>query len=254
MKYKYLVKQTHTFRGMLLGAALTILFVLTAISGILLLSRLIEYMMIDDTEIRLVSNVDTEFNLFSAQYENGAGEITVLGSDEQFLIAPGTGDECIIRFRNTDTTALDYELSVDAAYTSEYEIPILFRILDSEGNYLLGDKNKWVEVEDITGVVANKTLGKRRSTEYKVQWKWAFDSGNGEYDTFLGANASDEDIGVSVSMSVCAWENTDAGTSDDLRKKDIRDMIISGIALLAFGLAIPIIAVYRSKKEKGYYI
>ena len=92
MKYKYLVKQTRTFRGMLLGAALTILFVLTAISGILLLSRLIEYMMIDDTEIRLVSNVDTEFNLFSAQYENGAGEITVLGSDEQFLIAPGTGD------------------------------------------------------------------------------------------------------------------------------------------------------------------
>jgi hypothetical protein len=165
----------------MLGAVLAILSILTVLSGVLLSIRLVQYIKIDDKELRLTTNMDAEFELFSVEYANDAGEITVSGTEGQAVVAPGTSVECTIRLRNADKIALDYVLSPEVTRTSDYHIPIMIRMLDINLNYLIGDEKTWVPIEELTGLSVEQTLVRGESTEYYFQWKWEFESGRGRF-------------------------------------------------------------------------
>ena len=243
-------KRNRFVRGSL-GAVIVILVILTILSGVLLSIRLINYMQVDEREVRLTSNLQTEFDLFSVEYKNASGEITVSGADGQKVVAPGTSVEYTIRLRNADETALDFELIPKSTYTGEHALPILVRMLDTQHNYIIGNETTWVAPEDIAGLSATKTLVKGESTEYYFQWKWEFESGDDAYDTFLGSLSNTDVVGIEVAFTVHAEANTDIGINGGVMKSGLGDIIVAGIAFLLLIIAIILTSFVLLKKRKS---
>ena len=92
----------------LVGIALAILLILTILVSTLLAIRLVDYIKIDEREVLLKSNSDAEVELFSIEYKNLTGEITVSSIDGTNVVAPGTSVDYTIYLRNKDSVAIDY--------------------------------------------------------------------------------------------------------------------------------------------------
>ena len=238
------------FKKRIFGTALIILILLTLLSAILLTIRLINYISVDDREVMLESGFDKPLDIFSVQYKNSSGEITVSGMDGQKVVAPGTAVDYTIRLRNKDKTAIDYELVPTVTFTSEHVIPIEVRMLDYDGNYIIGDAKTWVAASELTAVSDSRTLVKGESAEYIFEWRWEFESGNDEYDTFLGDIPNAENVGLTVKFELHAEANTDIGANGGVIKSGLGDIIIPGIAFILLIVAIVLLIIYLKKKKE----
>jgi hypothetical protein len=234
----------------MLGIVLAILSILIVLSGVLLSVRLVQYIKIDDKELNLTTNMDADFDLFSVEYTNAAGEITVSGTEGEAVVAPGTSVEYTIRLRNADKTALDYVLSPEVTMTSDYHLPIMIRMLDINLNYLIGDAKTWVPIEELTGLSVEQTLVRGESTEYYFQWKWEFESGDDAYDTALGIAASEEDVGLEVAFNLLAEANTEIGKNGGIMKSGLGDILFAGVAFVMLSSAIALNVILLVKKRK----
>jgi hypothetical protein len=123
-------------------------------------------------------------------------------------VAPGTSVDYTIRLRNTDKTAIDYDLVPEVSFSSDHGIPIKVRMLDQNDNYLAGDAKTWVDIEELNSVEQKGTLMKGEAVELLFQWQWPFESGDDAHDTFLGNHVLEENIGVQVTFSVHSEANT----------------------------------------------
>lgn len=187
--------------------AIAILFVLLILSLIVLCIRIGEFSKHDDREVMLKSNMDADLDIFSVIYRNSTGEITVEGVDGEKVIAPGTAVDYTVRLRNKDKIAIDYTLTTEVGFLSEHEIPVNFRLIDPDDNYLAGDAKTWADVKALSNVSHSDTIERGGSAEYIFQWKWPFESGDDAYDTFLG-NISDKDVAIKVTFTIHAEANT----------------------------------------------
>ncbi|MBQ9746678.1 MAG: uL15 family ribosomal protein [Clostridia bacterium] len=194
--------------GKIFWIAIAILAILLVLSLVVLSFRLFDYAKADDYAVSLKSNMDSKLDVFSVEYSNASGEVTVSGADGEKVIAPGTDVEYTVRLRNTDKVAIDYDLVPEVKIISEYELPIVIRLLDYNDNYLVGDAKTWVPLDALNGISQSATLEKGESAEYIFQWKWPFESGDDAYDSFLGNNSINENISVSIAFSVHAEANT----------------------------------------------
>lgn len=242
--------QKRYARGVL-GTVLGFIAALTVLSAVLLAVRLVDYVKRDDREIQLKSDFAERLDIFAVQYHNASGEITVSGADEQRVIAPGTREEYTLRLRNADGIAVDYELASHVSYTSEHVIPIRFRMIDSEGNYLIGDAKTWIAIEDMASYTVNGTLVKGDRTEYIFEWKWDYESGDDDYDTFLGSLAREEDFGVEVSFDLRAEANTAIGANGGVRESGLGDIIVAAVALAFLIASVTLMIIYIVKKYKN---
>lgn len=246
------IDRKRRLRNGIFATALVILIIATILSAVLLAIRLIDYIKVDDREVLLKSNLDTELDIFSIKYENASGEITVSGMDDQKVVAPGTSVEYTIRLRNKDEMALDYELLPEVSYTSEHTIPILIRMLDTDGNYIVGDAKTWVTVEEFKAIAERRTLLSNETIEYYFQWRWAFESGDDAYDTFLGNIANTENVGISVKFNLFAVANTSIGANGGHNAplmRIIRMLIV--VILLVIATVLFIIYIIKKLKDKG---
>ena len=182
--------------------------------------------------------------MFSVEYESESGEVIVTGSNGDKVIAPGVSENYELRLRNTDGSAINFELTPVVSYTSEYSIPLYFKMYDEDGKYLIGSENKWVSVEEMEPISDFKTLARAKSEEYVLQWKWDYESGNDALDTELGINAGSEDIGVKVELHVITEANTDI----EANKEIIYMGIVSGALILVFVVTA---IVFIKKKRAG---
>ena len=142
--------------------AMVILIILLLLSFVLLGIKLAEYAKIDEREVMLKSNMDTELDIFSVTYKNASGNIIIEGADGEKVIAPGAAVDYSVRLRNKDTIALDYTLIVQVDTINEdnipgVEIPVVFRLLDPNGDYLAGDPKTWAHSLEMDGVSHNDT-------------------------------------------------------------------------------------------------
>ena len=231
--------------------ALIILLLLTLFSGILLTDNLIDYVMEDDKEVMLQTNYDEYLELFEISYSNDAGEVTVMGTDGQKVVAPGTSVEYTIRLRNTENIALDYILEPRVEFTSEYEIPIEVRMIDEDMNYLLGDATTWVPIADMNAVTAERTILKGESEEYIFQWRWVFESGNDEYDTLLGSSAVTQEVGLEVSVRLQAAANTSVEVNGGPFETELGDVLVIGFIVFLLLLAIILLLISAARRKKA---
>jgi uncharacterized membrane protein len=237
--------------------AMVILFILLLLSLVVLGIRLSEYAHVDNRELMLKSNMDTELDIFSVIYKNATGEITVEGLDGQKVIAPGTDVDYTVRLRNKDTIAIDYTLIVQVELLatekplSDYEIPLLYRLLDPEDNYLAGDAKTWADRKTLDGLSHNGTIKRGESAEYLFQWKWPFESGDDAYDTFLG-NIAGEDVGIKVSFTLRAEANTSIGANGGFWGSGLGRAIWWWLffILLLIAIILLLISIFKRKKKE----
>lgn len=244
-------KKNNRYSKGILGTVLVILIILTLISAALLTVRLINYISVDDREVLLKSDLDAELDVFSAQYNNATGEITVLGMDGQKVVAPGTKVEYTIRLRNTDKTAIDYRMIPDVQFTSDHSIPVLVRMIAPDGSYIVGDEKTWVKTDDLNALDESGTLKKRESVEYVFQWKWDFESGDDAYDTLLGNETFSSDVGLSVEFTLHAEANTDVETNGGFMDSGLGGIALLGLIVLLLIVALVLLIVYMVKKREG---
>lgn len=234
------------------GIAVALLTVLTISSTVALSVQLYNFTRIDEREVLLTSDFEKKLDLFSVYYENDSGDVTVSGLDEgQKLIAPGTKVEYTIRLRNKDNVAIDYTLIPDLSYTSEHSVPILFRMVDDDGNYIIGDAKTWVTIEELGKISETRTLGKNESMEYVFEWKWEFESGDDEYDTMLGILATRENVGASVKFDLLAEANTSVDANGGVISSGIGELIFIGVAIVVLGTSITLLIITAVKDKKG---
>ena len=188
--------------------AFAILIILLLISFILVSIRLYDYVMVDDRELSVNTNLEAEIDIFSVSFLGSSGEVTVQSADGDKVVAPGTDTEYTIRLRNTDSVALDYDMIPHVTFSFAHTLPIQVRMLDPEDNYIVGDAKTWVALDALNGMSAQGTLAKHEAVEYTFQWRWPFEWGDDQYDTMLGDTAYEEEVSVEVAFSVVAEANT----------------------------------------------
>jgi hypothetical protein len=215
----------------------------------LLAIRLVNYIALADKEVLLKSNVDESLEIFSVQYYGVSGEVSVSGADGQEVVAPGTSKEITIHLQNNDKVAIDYDMTPDVSFTSEYEIPILVRMIAPDGSYIVGDEKTWVSVKTLNALNEQRTLKKGERAEYIFQWMWEFESGNDAYDTELGSASVTTEIGLSVGFMIHAEANTNIKTNGGFMQSGLGCIVFLGLFLLLL-IILLILLIRRILKKK----
>lgn len=231
-------------------SAFSLLVILLIISTVLLSIRLHDYVTTDDRALSLRTSMDESLKVFAVEYESSNGEISVKGHDGTKVIAPGTDVEYTLRLRNTDKVALDYCFTPQIEYTSEYELPIVVRLLDPDDNYVVGNERTWVPIKDISTVVCEGTLVKGETAEYVFQWKWPFDSSNDAYDSFLGSSTIEENIGINLSFALHSDANTTVESNGGFLSSPPGKIIVLFAILLLLVSAILLLLAHIIRKNR----
>ena len=203
-----------------------------------------------------VWQANTNVEIFKFSYENGEGMITVQGSGEDKVIAPGTQNEYTFTLENSGTIGLDYVLEMEAFFSNEeYAIPVTVRLTEKNGGYILGSDETREDVLALNTVNTESTLGAGRYATYTLDWEWAFE-GNDEYDTLLGnMAAAGEDLSLTIVIRTTAMQSANPECSDGEDTPVLGDdgsfvwwFVIALLALV--GLAL----VFKTKKAQAEII
>lgn len=212
------------------------------------------FMVIDENDV--IWGTETEVEIFKVSYENGEGNVTVKSDNGEKVVAPGTENSYTFKLKNTGNVPVRYWLDIDAYITpGDNMIPIESRVNRYDGEWIVGGQKVWVDVPVLDAAEDAGTLGSGKYTYYTLDWRWPFESGNDEYDTFLGNLAADgEDITITIVIKTVATATDDPGRDDGITPPDTGDnSIISLWIALAVGsvvlIMILLIFLYKEKKR-----
>lgn len=193
-------------RGTWLLILLLIVVILFLLSTILLGSKLYELTSQDQYTVDLGLGADGEIELFRIEYANESGEITVQGANGENVVAPGTTVNYHIRLRNKDDVAVEFIMEPTVDFLTKDIVPIQFKVMDTYGNYLLGDEETWVGYEDLNALAHKGVVQPGEVFTYYVSWQWLFevDQEQDAYDTYLGSQDGSTLPGVRVGVQTHA--------------------------------------------------
>lgn len=200
--------KTSATRKKKLSAGLIVLLVvivfLFLLSTIVLGSRLYEMATRDQYTVDMgLGEPDGSIELFRISYENELGQITVEGVNADNVVAPGTAVDYDIRLRNNDDVVIDFLMTPTVEFLTEDPVPVEFRMIDSYGNYILGDDETWVGADEMNLLYHKGSIHPGEVFTYHVSWRWVFevsDKQNG-IDTFLGNAGTEAAPGVRVGIT-----------------------------------------------------
>lgn len=154
---------------------------------------------------------ETAVDIFRASYENGEGKITVISSDSEKVIAPGTDNAYTFKLKNTGDVPLEYIVDVAVAVTSDADIaiPVQARMNRYDGEWIIGGKQTFVDVLNIESIRDRDTLGAGRYTYYTFDWQWPFEQGADDLDTLLGNMTAEQELTVTIEIRTTAWTDAD---------------------------------------------
>lgn len=151
-------------------------------------------------------NVNVE--IFRISYENGEAKVTVLSDRGDKVIAPGTENSYMFKLKNTGNVVLDYELDINAYVNrGDITIPVIARVNRYDGEWIVGGAEEWVDVPTLDSTTDKHTLGIGRFSWYTLDWKWPYESGDDDFDTYLGNLAVSEDITFTIVIETVATVN-----------------------------------------------
>lgn len=156
-----------------------------------------------------------EVDIFSASYENGEGVVTVMSDNGDSLIAPGTVSTYEFSMYNNGNMAVFYETAVTFSLTigdelqDYYAFPLSVRLRTESDDYLIGARDKWINVNQATGVNYVRVLGAYSYETFTLELKWEFEGGNDELDTMFGNQAVKDGISLKFGINTYAEEHID---------------------------------------------
>ena len=229
---------------------LIVTIVLLVLSMLLLSMRIVKYAQEDEREVALQTNSDSELHIFSAYYTDANGELTIQSSKGDKVVAPGAHSSYTIRLRNNDEIAIDYEIAPHVIIIGTREsFPMLVRMRDAQGNYILGSAEEWVSVQRLKRFTYTGTLKKEEAADYVFEWMWPYESGNDELDTSLGNN--ENNVGLEVSFAFHSVANLSLEPNGGLDNPDITKTIALAIVAFALLAAATILTIYIIKKRNA---
>lgn len=157
---------------------------------------------------------ETSVEIFRLSYENGEGQVTVNSARGDKVLAPGTENEYIFTLQNTGNVGLDYTLTMEAYFSDGGKIiPVVARLVDYEGNYLLGSAEAYADVLALNNVLVENSISAGYVAPYTLQWQWPFE-GDDAYDTWLGDLAENADITLTIVIHTVAEHGGEGGLPD----------------------------------------
>lgn len=234
--------------------AIAILVLLLIFSIVVLAARMYKYAKLaDDGRILNIAADSVEnFDIFSAEYKNDSGEITVESANGDSVIAPGTGTEYTIRIRNKDDVAIDYEFDPAVEYVGDVKFPIEVRLISPNEEYLIGSAKEWGTFDDFNNFTLTATLPKGEVDEYELQWRWLFENDNDEQDTALGNMGSDS-AAIKVGLALHSEANLSAEANGSFFAPGVEDTLRIWIffILLLIAIILLILSVLRRKEKEA---
>ena len=155
----------------------------------------------EDGETKEVWTDDTSISIFQSSYQNGKNETVILSQKGDDVVAPGavmSYDFCIC---NDGNTALAYELSFSflferrGAVVDAGEFPLSIRLQRKDAEYVIGDKNTWVEITTESMGTFEGTLGVNSYEHFILEIQWVFE-GNDVMDTILGNMSAETPVSL----------------------------------------------------------
>lgn len=197
-------------RGAWLIILLVIVIILFLLSTIVLASRLHEMATRDRYTVDLgMGQPEGTIELFRVQYENDLGEVTVKGVNADNVIAPGTTVNYDIRLRNKDDVIIDFVMTPTVEFAAGENIPIEFKMMDTYGNYILGNETEWVSADDMNALAHRGSIHPGEVFTYHVVWQWLFEVSDEQdkNDTYLGNLNGEAAPGVTVGITTESTAN-----------------------------------------------
>ena len=159
--------------------------------------------------------VNENINIFKASYQNDKGETTVISQDGTKLIAPGVKTSYKFTMYNKGNIAviydvdIDFELRIGKEKQIDYYFPLQVRLLTERGNYLIGDENEWVNVDEAKLTNHVSALGADSYETFELQLMWQFEGENDELDTMYGDESVEKGVELTLGINTYAEEHLD---------------------------------------------
>ncbi|MBQ4634702.1 MAG: hypothetical protein IJB71_05085 [Bacilli bacterium] len=147
----------------------------------------------------------SDIDIFDSSITNKDEIVIVKSENGDNLIAPGTFNEYTFNLKNTGNIAIDYDvnmraiLKINNVESSFENFPIVVRLKNYNGEYLLGNDETWLSIEEINDFLDQGILGVNNYAYYTLEWKW--DGKDDKLDTALGTSAVSNDIDLIVEIS-----------------------------------------------------
>ena len=140
---------------------------------------------------RQIWTTDTAVRIFQTEDRNRAGELTVQSESQDKVIAPGTSGAYTFFLQNTGKTKMDYKVWLKAGWDMEaLKSPLELRLAGERG-WLLGSQDGWSSPEQMDRFLQEGSLFSGEKKKYILYWRWAYERGKDEEDTFFGNKAED---------------------------------------------------------------
>lgn len=154
-----------------------------------------------------------QVNIFQSTSANEQGEITVASQDGTKVIAPGTQTTYQFTMCNSGNMAVHYETDLDFTLKvgnekqESYQFPLLVRLSNASGVYLIGGEDEWVNVADATLSRYVSVLGASSYETFTLELLWQFEGGNDELDTLYGDLSAEKGVTLILGINTYAEEH-----------------------------------------------
>ena len=101
-------------------------------------------------------------------------------------IAPGVSNTYYFVVHNSSNMNVKYYMEMYA--NTSYDIDLKYR-LKRDGDYVIGDLDNWVTADELK--TSFSALDIKDSDKYSLDWKWEYESGDDNKDTYIGENMND---------------------------------------------------------------
>ncbi|MBR5248160.1 MAG: sortase B protein-sorting domain-containing protein, partial [Lachnospiraceae bacterium] len=199
-----------------------------------------------------VWTTNTQVEIFRISHENDDHEVTVSSDNGDKIIAPGTRNSYTFKLKNTGNVPMDYTVSIDAYFTpGDVAMPITGRLSRHDGKWIVGDQEEYAEVATLNGAQDSATLSQGRYCYYVLEWEWPYESGNDNWDTWLGDLAVSQDLTFTIVINTTATESTNPSADIGMIPKTGDDSMVALWVILAAGSLLIIIILMFLKTREG---
>ena len=166
---------------------------------------------------------DTEIEIFKVSYENGSGDVTVAGQNNEKVIAPGTENTYSFALKNQFGGTLDYKMVVEAYVTgldgTGKTLPVEARLRGHQ-SWLVGGEEEYRPVLELHEAEEAAVLKGKQHAMYTLQWRWPFEqdlNGDGNIDdgdaldTWLASR--EQDVSLTIRITVLSAYHSGNGGS-----------------------------------------